>query len=149
MIHALSRKLFANIRTNKLQFLLIGGVLSLSAMLLTVSLLVMGSADDPWDRTFEATHGPHLWVVSHDPDLDFGPLLENPVVSETSQVIPALADNPLVVGDEKISAFLYAMDQRPEVARPLLAEGRWLDPDHPYEAVLAASGGGEYWHTGC
>jgi putative ABC transport system permease protein len=111
-------------------------VLALSAMLLTVSLLVMISADEPWERTFDATNGPHVWVVSQKYDLDFSPLVQDPAVSESSGVILALTDNPLVLGDEKIPLFLYAMDQLPPVAHPLLADGRWLDPANAAEVVL-------------
>ena len=136
MTTALWRKLRADIMTNKLQFLLIGGVLILSAMLLTVSLLVMSSADQPWDRTFVATNGPHLWVVSHQYDLDFSPLTQNPAISESTDVILALTGNPLVLGDEKISIFLYAMDELPQVAHPLIAEGHWLEPANADEIVL-------------
>lgn len=136
MFTAMWRKLSADIRTNKLQFLLIGGVLTLSAMLLTVSLLVMGSADEPWNRTFEATNGPHVWVVSHQHDLDFSPLTQNPAISETSGVILALAENPLVLGDEKVSFFLYAMNKPPAVAHPLVAVGRWVEPANSDEIVL-------------
>ena len=136
MNSALWRKLRADIKTNKLQFLLIGGVLTLSAMLLTISLLVMGSADEPWNRTFEATNGPHVFVVSHQHDLDFTPLVENPRVTENSGVVLALSENPLVMGDEKISMFLYAMDQRPQVSYPLVAEGNWLEAASSDQIVL-------------
>ena len=47
MSAALWRKLRADLKTNRLQFLLIAGVLALSTMLLTVSLLVMGNANQP------------------------------------------------------------------------------------------------------
>jgi putative ABC transport system permease protein len=136
MITATWRKLRADLKSNRLQFLLITGVLALSAMLLTVSLLVMISADEPWERTFDATNGPHLWLVSPYYDLDFSPLEQDPAVSESSGTMLALAENPLVLGDEKISIFLYAMDTMPPVAHPLLAEGRWVDPAKAGEIVL-------------
>ena len=133
---ALWRKLRADIQSNRLQFLLIFGVLALSAMLLTVSLLVMGSANQPWDHTFEATNGPHLWVVSQEYDLDFSPLTQDPAVTESSGTLLSLADNPLVIGDEKVAMFLYAMDTPPAVANPLVAAGRWLESANPDEVVL-------------
>ncbi|MEW5870744.1 MAG: FtsX-like permease family protein [Chloroflexota bacterium] len=136
MISALWRKLRADVKTHKLQFALIWGVLTLSAMLLTVSLLVMGSANDPWERTFEATHGPHLWLVSSYYDLNFSPLTRNPAVTESTGAILSLAENPLVLGDEKQSIFLYAMDEPPQVAHPLVTNGRWLEPANPDEIVL-------------
>jgi putative ABC transport system permease protein len=136
MIAAIWRKLRADIKTHKLQFFLIWAVLTLSAMLLTVSLLVMGSAEDPWNRTFEATNGPHIWAVSHQHDTDFTPLTEDPAVSENSGVFMALSENPLVLGDGKIPIFLYAMDEPPQVAHPLIAEGRWLEASNPDEIIL-------------
>ena len=89
---AIWRKLRADIKSNKLQFALIWGVLALSTMLLLISLLMMGSAEDPWDRTFEATNGPHLWVVSQHYDLDFAAIMEDPEVTETTGKILALAE---------------------------------------------------------
>jgi putative ABC transport system permease protein len=130
------RILRADLKSNKLQFGLIWSVLALSAMLLLVSLLILGSSDDPWDRNFEATNGPHLWIVSHQYDLDFSPLLEDPAVSQSLSGLMALAENPVVFGDEKQDIYLYGMDERQEVARPLLADGRWLDSAKSFELVL-------------
>ncbi len=136
MFTTLWRKLRADFKINKLQLLLISGVLVLSSMLLTISVLVLGSADEPWDRTFAETNGPHLWVVSHQYDLDFSPLTQNQDVSESTDVILALADNPLVLEDEKIPTFLYAMDELPNVSHPIIAKGRWIDPAKIGEIVL-------------
>ena len=136
MITAVWRKLLADIQSQKLQFTLIWAVLALSAMLLTISLLVMGSANEPWQKTFEATNGPHVWIVTRNQDLDFSRLINNPEVTQTTGVILALAENPLIIQDEKHPLFLYAMDQPPAVAHPLIAQGRWLDPSSQTEAVL-------------
>jgi putative ABC transport system permease protein len=136
MLSATWRMLRADIRANKLQFVLIWGVLALSAMLLFVSLMILTGTDQPWDRTFEATKGPHLWIVSSEYDLDFAALVEDPNVAEDTGRLLALSENPVVLGDEKQDIFLYAMDERPAVAHPLLAEGRWLNPDDRFEVVL-------------
>jgi putative ABC transport system permease protein len=136
MLSTFWRMLRADIKSNKLQFGLIWSVLVLSAMLLLISLLMLNSTNDPWNRTFEETNGPHLWVVSHQYDLDFTPLIEDPAVSQTTGVMMALAENPMVIGDEKYNIYLYGMDTPPPVAHPLLAAGRWLDPNTPDEVVL-------------
>lgn len=136
MMPGIWRKLRADLKTNRLQFSLIGAVLALSAMLLTLSLLVMRSADEPWERTFEQTNGPHVWITSVDPELDFSAIENHAQVSSTTSVILALAESPLIIGDIKVPAFIYAMDQPPAVAHPLLAEGRWLDPTQPDQVVL-------------
>ncbi len=136
MLSAIWRKMRADIKSNKLQLGLIFAVLALSAMLLTISLLMMGSADEPWERTFEETNGPHIWAVSNRADIDFSPLLADPEVTETTGAFLALANNPIMLGDDKISIFLYEMDTPPPVAHPLLAAGRWLDPATPDEIVM-------------
>ncbi|MGD8604492.1 MAG: FtsX-like permease family protein [Anaerolineales bacterium] len=133
---ALIRKLRADFRTNRLQYSLITGVLALSAMLLALSLLVMRSADQPWERTFEETNGPHVWIVSNQYDLDIRPLEMNPEVTETTGLMMALSDSPIILDGTKVPMFLYAMDQPPAVAHPLLAEGRWLNQANPDEIVL-------------
>jgi len=136
MIPALLCKVRADIISNKMQFALIWVILTLSVMLLLISIIILTSSEDPWDRTFEETNGPHLWVVSHQYDLDFSPITDNPAVVEHSGVIFSLAENPIIIGDEKQDVYLYAMDETPPVARPLLAEGRWLDPANSNEIVL-------------
>ena len=42
----------------------------------------------------------------------------------------------MVLGDEKVPLYLYAMNEPPPVAHPLVAEGRWLEPANPDEIVL-------------
>jgi putative ABC transport system permease protein len=136
MAGAIWRKLRADIKTHKLQFLLVFGVLALSAMLLTISLLLLGSTDEPWDSTFEDTNGPHVWVTSAQHDIDFSPIIEDAAVTETTGAILALAENPIVIDDEKIPFFIYVMEERPTVASPLLADGNWLEAENPDEIVL-------------
>jgi putative ABC transport system permease protein len=136
MLIAIWRKLWADIKSYKLQFVLIASVLTLSAMLFTISLLVMDSAQEPWERIFEQTNGPHVWISSHQHDVDFTPLIENKEVSETTGQITALANNPLVIEDEKHMIFLYAMEEPPRVAHPLLVEGRWVSTAELNEVVL-------------
>lgn len=136
MIAALFRKVRVDVSTNKLQFGLIFVVLTLSAMLLLISILILTSSQDPWERTFEKTNGPHLWVVSTQYNLDYSPITKDPAVVQDSGVIISLAENPLILGDEKQDIFLYSMDQVPPVASPLLAAGRWLNPGAPGEIVL-------------
>lgn len=136
MLSALLRKLRADFRTHRLQYILISSVLALSAMLLTLSLLVMRSADEPWERTFEETNGPHVWIVSNQYDLDIGPLQANPEVADTTGLLLVLSESPLVLEGTKIPLFLYAMDQPPAVAHPQLADGRWLNPSNSDEIVL-------------
>ncbi|OGO17368.1 MAG: hypothetical protein A2Z14_11925 [Chloroflexi bacterium RBG_16_48_8] len=144
MLVAVWRKLWADIKSHKLQFVLIASVLTLSAMLFTISLLVMGSAHEPWERIFEETNAPHIWISSHQYDLDFTPMIEHPEVSETTGGMAALANNPLMIEGEKRPVYLYAMDDPPQVAHPILAEGRWILSGVLDEIVLDYSFGHFY-----
>ena len=130
------RILLADIKSHKGQFVLIGCVLTLCAMLLTILLMIMGSANEPWQKIFAETNGPHVWIVTRQQDLDFSTLLNDPAVTQSTGKILSLAENPLAIQGEKRSMYLYAMDQPPEVAYPLTAQGRWLNPSSSTEAVL-------------
>ena len=109
MITVIWRKLTADIRSQYLQFILIWAVLTLCALLLMVSLLVMGSANDPWKRIFNQTNGPHVWIVTRHQDLDFSKLLNDPEVTQSTGTMLALAENPLIIADEKRPMFLLVL----------------------------------------
>jgi putative ABC transport system permease protein len=136
MIQALLRKVLADIGSHKLQYGLIFTMLALATMILTIALAVQRSADAPWDRTFEATNGPHVWLVSSHYEVDLSPVEAHEAVAESSGPIPALDSHPLVLAGEKYDIFLYGMAERPAVAHPLVAAGRWLDSAGLDEIVL-------------
>jgi putative ABC transport system permease protein len=135
MFQALWRKALADIGSHKLQYGLIFTMLALATMMLTIALAVQRSADAPWDRTFEATNGPHVWLVSSY-EVDFTPVELHEAVVQSSGTIPALDNHPLVLGGEKYDIFLYGMAERPPVARPLVADGRWLQDGGEGEIIL-------------
>jgi putative ABC transport system permease protein len=136
MFQALLRKAVADIGSHKLQYGLIFTMLALATMMLTIALAVQRSADAPWDRTFEATNGPHVWLVSSHYDVDFTPVETHKAVVQSSGPIPAVANHPLVLDGEKHDIFLYGMAERPPVARPQVADGRWLHDGTQDEIVL-------------
>lgn len=136
ILRAFWRKIRADWRANRFQMGLIFFILVLSTMALTISLIVNASADDPWDRTFEEANGPHVWLLVREPNADLSVIKDMPEVSETSGEIQALAHVPLLIEGEQNNIFLYAMDEPPPVARPLLQEGRWISPQATDEVML-------------
>jgi putative ABC transport system permease protein len=136
MFQALLRKALADVASHKLQYGLIFTMLALATMMLTIALAVQRSADAPWDRTFEASNGPHVWLVGSHYEVDFTPVETHPAVAQSSGPIAALDSHPLVLEGEKHNVFLYAMAERPPVAHPLVAAGRWLEVANPGEIVL-------------
>ncbi|MBI4304924.1 MAG: FtsX-like permease family protein [Chloroflexi bacterium] len=136
MLTALLRKSIADLRGNLLQHSLIFVILVAATMMLSVALIVQRSVDSPWDRAFQETNGPHVWLISSRFDVDFSQVSRLEGISETSGEIPAISNHPLVVGDEKYDFLLYGMVDRPPVARPKVVGGRWLDPSAAGEIVL-------------
>lgn len=136
MLFALLRKARADLKANRLQNSLIFLILALAAVALTVSLVVLRSADDPWMRTHNAANGAHIWLVAPYEGTDYSVLDAQPEVSQSTGDIYALASNPLVIGEDKLNVFLYGMDEPTLVAKPLLADGRWIRPGTADEIVL-------------
>lgn len=127
MLRILIRKAWADLKSNRLQHLLIFLILMVSTATLTISLVVAKSANDPWQEIFAETNGPHVWLVGSDSDVDFTPVIENEEVVETTGIISALAYNPFVIDAQKHDVYMYSMDERPTVARPKVVDGRWLE----------------------
>ncbi len=123
---AVFRKVRADIRTNRLQYGLIFVILVLATMTLTVTAIVSRSANEPWDRSFEEANGPHAWFISRQQDHGLEIIAAQPDVTEATGLIPALDNHPLVFEGEQHDMFLYGLTERSTVARPLVADGRWV-----------------------
>lgn len=136
MIQAIWRKALADIRHNWGQFLASFLILVLATMTLTVAIIVQQTADNPWDETFERTNGAHVWLVASDMDVDLTPVAQHEAVSETTNIIPAIDNHPIIFGEDKKDIFIYAPGENPKVAIPLVVEGRWMDAAAKEEIVL-------------
>jgi putative ABC transport system permease protein len=126
---AILRQAKANARSHKLQATLVFSTLFASAILLTIALNTMNITNRAFDRLFERTHAPHLW------------LLLDPLALPTDEVEQKLSELPgvLEIGRayRTIPTTLFLGELResgpsmrnwPEdsdsVNRPLLVEGR-------------------------
>jgi putative ABC transport system permease protein len=136
MVRALLRRARSDLRSNALQHFLIFVILTVATMALAIALIVYRSADDPWDRIFKETNGPHVYLVTDDVSLDFDVVRNRPEVAEANDDVLALTNHPLVINNEKHAIFLCAMSELPQVGRPKLVEGRWLNAAGSDEIVL-------------
>ncbi|MFE9773573.1 ABC transporter permease [Streptomyces sp. NPDC005931] len=106
-----------------------------------VSLLLAGAllsyAANPWQRIFTQSSGAHVWIQTKagaDP-ADLGRLDGVQSVSGPFRTAPATAD----LAGSAAAVQLRAADWPPQVARPLVTEGRWLAPGAEDEVVVESS----------
>ncbi len=146
---AILRQMKANLRSHRLQAVLLSITLLAAATLLTVALNTFDTAQNAFDRLFDRTHAPHLWLV-----LD-------PTAMPVEELERTLADLPgvdqigrayrtvsttLFLGDirEIGPALRDWPDDADAVGYPLLVEGRIPDPGETDVLVLDYNRAVEY-----
>ncbi|MGW2490691.1 FtsX-like permease family protein [Streptomyces sp. NPDC001606] len=108
---------------------------------IVVSLLLatalFGYATNPWQRTFAAARGAHVWLHTV-PAADAGRLARLDGV--TAVAGPYRTESVTVaVRGTRASVELRGTPRPPAVGRPLLTSGHWLDPARPDGVVLESS----------
>jgi putative ABC transport system permease protein len=85
------------------------------------------AADSTWQRTFEATNGPHV-RVSALPGVDLAPVARIPEVTAASGPFPGLSTSVRHHGSE-VGTWLEGRTRAPSaVDHPLIVSGSWLRP---------------------
>ncbi len=137
MWSAIRRKAFADLRSRWGQQILVFFALFLATAALTIALVVQSSATNPWEENFDKTNGAHVWLVANSMDVDMTPIRELDGVTETTPIIPATSHHPILLDDgTKKEMFIYALDEMPDVAQPLIVKGQWLTENATDEIVL-------------
>jgi putative ABC transport system permease protein len=132
---AILRQVKANLGGRKLQASLIFSTLCASAVLLTIALNTLNITYGAFDRLFERTYAPHLWLLLDPlvlPTEEIESILsELPGVEETGRAYRTISTT-LFLGEVRESgpALRNWPDDSDPVGRPLLVEGR---PPHPGE----------------
>ncbi|MGD8555095.1 MAG: ABC transporter permease [Anaerolineales bacterium] len=146
---AILRQAIANLRGHKLQAALIFTVLFASSTLLTVAFNTLHTAQGAFERLFEKSHAPHLWLLL-DPlalprEETERMLAELPGVDETSRAYRTISTT-MFFGDLCESG--PAMRDWPEpsdaVGRPVIVEGRSPDPGETDVIVLDRNAAVDY-----
>ncbi|MEO3804272.1 FtsX-like permease family protein [Nonomuraea sp. B1E8] len=132
-----SRWIKADLRARKGQAVLtVLAVAGIVAALITAATL-LEDGTNPWRSLSAQTDGAHVWFYTGDsPEVALGG------IDGVTQIAGPYRSAPVTVGQDgkREPAALRAMPARPAgVARPLVAEGHWLDPAQPDGVVVERS----------
>lgn len=127
-----------DLRSRPTQALLSIGVVAGVITALIMSITLLAGATDPWRGVFERSHGAHIWV--HAPaGTDFRALSQIPGITARAGPYRTSVATAVQQG-QRAPLELRAMPaQPPEVGRPVLDQGRWLDPARPGGVVVEQS----------
>ena len=125
MARILLQLTLADLRRRPLAAALTALVIAVAAATLTLSIAVGRLADDPWQRTFDATNGGHVLVTARN-RASLEPLARLPEVSAASPTVAAVATS---IEHDGRTVGLRAIGVPPttEVAMPLVTDGTWLE----------------------
>ncbi|MEV6958430.1 FtsX-like permease family protein [Streptomyces sp. NPDC051207] len=133
-MRATMRWAHSDLRTHRGEalFLVLATAGIVASLLLATALF--GYATNPWQRVFTQARGAHVWLhtaLSADPAalaaLDGVESVAGPYPTESTAV---------TARGTRASVELRGTPELPEVGRPLLTAGRWLDPAVPDGVVL-------------
>jgi len=128
-MHAITRQISANLRSHKLQSVLVFVTLLAAATLLTLALITFRTARGTYDRLFERTRGAHVWIYL-DPrrvtvEQAAQSLADLPGVEATTGAIRSFS-RPFYIGEGSTlgQELREWPDEAVTVARPLIVAGR-------------------------
>ncbi|MFE1026246.1 FtsX-like permease family protein [Streptomyces sp. NPDC058818] len=113
-------------------FLVLATAGIVASLLLATALF--GYATNPWQRVFTQARGAHVWLHT-DSAADTGELAGLAGVQSVAGPYPT-ADATVAVRGTRASVELRGTAEEPDVGRPLLTAGHWLDPADPDGVVL-------------
>ncbi|MER6622815.1 ABC transporter permease [Streptomyces sp. NPDC000931] len=113
-------------------FLVLATAGIVASLLLATALF--GYATNPWQRVFAQAHGAHV-TLHTTASADAGELAGLDGVESVAGPYPTAALT-LASGGGRASVELRGTPAEPEVGRPLITSGRWLDPAAPDGVVL-------------
>ncbi|MEV7285902.1 FtsX-like permease family protein [Streptomyces sp. NPDC093252] len=133
-MRAMVRWTHSDLRTHRGEalFLVLATAGIVTSLLLAAALF--GYATNPWQRTFTQANGAHVWLHTS-VSADAGLLARQDGVESVAGPYPT-ASTTVASRGARASVELRGVDRRPEVGRPLLTAGTWLDPADPRGVVL-------------
>ncbi|MFE0334818.1 ABC transporter permease [Streptomyces sp. NPDC058955] len=109
-------------------FALLASAGVITCLLLSAALLSF--AANPWQRLFSQSRGAHVWLRV-DIGTDLTPLISLAEVDAVSEPLPTTETAMASAGVRARVVLREAPVQPPDVARPLVTEGRWARPAPP------------------
>ena len=134
-MHATLRWIRADLRARPGQAVLSVSVVAGVVTALILATTMLAGAMDPWKSVFARSDGAHVWIHAR-PGTDLTSLSHLGGVTGVSGPFQTAVATAVREG-QRAPLELRAMgSQLPEVGRPVLAKGRWLDPARPDGVVL-------------
>ncbi|GAA4505183.1 hypothetical protein GCM10023191_060510 [Actinoallomurus oryzae] len=134
-MHATIRWIRADLRTRPGQAVLSVSVVAGVVTALILATTMLAGAMDPWKSVFARSHGAHVWIHAR-PGTNLSSLSDMSGVTGVSGPFQTAVATAVHEG-QRAPLELRAMgSELPEVGRPVLAKGRWLDPARPDGVVL-------------
>ncbi|MFJ5258920.1 FtsX-like permease family protein [Streptomyces sp. NPDC088387] len=133
-MRAMLRWTHSDLRTHRGEalFLVLATAGIVTSLLLAAALF--GYATNPWQRVFTQANGAHVWLHTG-PATDTRGLAGLGGVESVAGPYPT-ASATVASRGARASVELRGVPERPEVGRPPLTAGRWLDPAVPDGVVL-------------
>jgi putative ABC transport system permease protein len=143
-VRAFLRWALADLRTHRGQAasLVLATAGITASLLISVALLVY--AADPWQRLFTATNGAHVWLRT-EPGAQTSALSSLPGVTAVSGPFSTVAETVRSGPEQAVLDLRAAGPKRPEVGRPEIESGRWLNGGPADGIVLERSLASALW----
>jgi putative ABC transport system permease protein len=134
-VHATIRWIRADLRTRPGQALLSVSVVAGVVTALILSITLLAGAMDPWKGLFARSTGAHVWIHTR-AGTDLRPLSRMDGVTAVAGPYQTAIATAVQEGQRAPLELRALGSELPEVGRPVLAQGRWLDPARPDGVVL-------------
>jgi len=131
------RTALANLRSRRLNSVLLGVIIAGGAMSLALSVGLHENASHPFKQTTSATNSLDVHVLAFDGRSDIDSVARSPGVKAVSGPYE-FAEVELTGRPENVRLTLESMRTRPKLERPALSAGRWVGAS-PGEVVLERS----------
>jgi putative ABC transport system permease protein len=119
---------FSGMRRRSLQAALTVLVVAAAAAALTLSFGVGRVGDRPWERTFEATHAPHVIATTFLGGQDLSPIEQLPGVTASTGVVPVVFSSVQLEGRTFGLRLIGLKTKRDGVGAPILVAGAGPEP---------------------
>jgi len=125
------------LRSRRLNSILLGVIIAGGAMSLALATGLRANASHPFEQTADATNSADVHVLAFDGRNDLSSIVQMPGVKQVSgprEFADVEAEGP----PETAHLTLVSMAERPQLERPQLSAGRWVEPTRG-EVVLERS----------
>ncbi|MDN3359751.1 FtsX-like permease family protein [Actinomadura sp. DC4] len=134
-MHATIRWIRADLRTRPGQALLSVSVVAGVVTALILAITMLAGAMDPWKGVFARSNGAHVWVHTQ-AGTDLSALSTMDGVTGVSGPYQTAVATAVHEGQRAPLEVRAMGSELPEVGRPVIAKGHWLDTSRPDDIVL-------------